>query len=512
MGKGRISFLLVAFVTLAMAVGNSLYASPLFIYSAQRSATAGRFGSDADEFMSVRGWNTVSFDNWFGVVSFFENRGIITPRATFGGTEMAQIGFATRLGGVYVALYYGGNAWRGFGAVNDDGDNVFYYTVQTMPFFGASQSMRVYNVMPTLSSALRAPIYNEFAVLVGIAGMGFRLSYSTTYQSIRLNDPFAVYQAGGTVAFYRSMLQEWGFIVPEISWGMTRELIPGRGIRPGVRLSFESNRDSIRREPFDGAGQTRGVEILRSQNHLNLGLTVGLGGFTLLQSDEFRWTVDFEYGLNMFTYNNEYSFLDAGNNFQTGRLRGHRTPTTFDERSRHSHAITPSMSASWSDDRIRLASRFGMNVRANFEEVAALGFRTGEIGTLVNHGAYSNMSAFVFAPVLDLGMQWAVVPDRFFLNAGGAIGLGTITLRTVDHRTYNQGAVVPVPMPPRTARYSIFSRAETTMLLGFTFNPTPNIELQAMGGVNSVDNAIRVFDASADGFLRFASILGKVRF
>jgi len=512
-GKNGILFLLTVLIGLLMA-GNGLYAVPLLIDSPQGNSTAGRFGSDADDFMSVRGWANVDFDRWFTAVSFFDNRSIPAQWATLGGTGMAQLGFATRFGNVYTAISYTGNAWRGFGARDDDGNfNIFDHTVQTMPFFGTPTSMRLYGELPELSAAMREPMYNDFSVLIGVRNMGFRFSVSSTYQSQRINETFAV-GTGSAIVYHRSLRQELGRIIPEVAWGMTQELVPGRGITPMARVTLNINRDSIWREVYNFDGTNDGVSIARSQNNMNLGVFASLGGFSLYEIADFRWSVDFEYGANLFFFNNNFSFRDAGNNWQTGTIRGGELTNAgvLRERSIHIHTIVPSMSVSWSGDGIKLASRFRLNTRLEFENTTNQGFLIGDAhnGTLVNNGRHREDSIFTFAPAIDLGMQWAIVPERFFLNVGGIITLGRVTLRSWDDTVYTQGSVNPGSQ--LTDITNTFNRAETRLLLGFTFNITHNVELQATGGVNSANNGINVFDATSNGIFHFTNILATMRF
>jgi hypothetical protein len=316
--------------------------------------------------------------------------------------------------------------------------------------------------------------------------------------------------------------QEFGFINPEIVWGMTKDLIPGRGIKPEVKLDLFFFRDNIREEQYIAANSTNGMEIRKSANFLNLGLFIGMGGFTIQQINNFKWGLDFEYGLNLFFYDNEYGFTDDAGRWHIGRVSGITNDLGSPlERSRHFHLVVPSLSASWSDDRLKLSSRFGMNLRIISNEEALL-TRT-EIP--VKQGLYTKRTELLFFPVLDLGMQWAIIPERFFLNAGGVINLGSLEFIMTEQMSFDQGVETS---GSGTKTTNLFSNgngrqgqhgiggtgpATTTRLhVGFMFYPASNIGLQVKCGINTASNTINVFDTGSQGFFSFANFIATVQF
>jgi len=514
MVKSKILFTLAAFAALVF-IGGQLYASPVLIASPQRNGTAGRFGSEADDFMSVRNYVNLNFDKWFSAVSFFENRSIpdlLGVWSSFGGTDMAQLGFAVKLSDVYIGAYYGGNAYRSIGkigSINDKNVTIYQYTEMEMPFFGNPAVMRVYDREPQFVTGEREIIYNEFALLLGIADMGFRLSLAGNYQIFSL-DNFALNQSGN-VSYYKSWQQELGKVNPELAWAFTKELLPGRGIKPEVKIDLIFNQDNLRDELYTAAGETNGVRVRKAQNHFNLGLFAGLGGFTIQQTGNFKWGFDFEYGANIYFFNNEYSYTDANGKNQIKKIKGElQNNGLLVEKSRNRHLITPSLNASWSGERIKLSGRFGFPVELDNLTETESALKSGDTsGAYVKHGTDKTTDTVVLAPALDLGLQWAVIPEKLFLNTGGAVTFGSVRMITVDQTLYSQGEVIP---GASVATNTAFANAETQLRFGVTFNPIKHVGLQFTCGVNTGNNSINVFGTGSTGLFSFANVLATVKF
>ena len=473
------------FISAAMmlfAVGG-VFANPQFITSPQRIATAGQFWSEADLFIDPRGWADLEFNNWFGLVSLDQ-------------VNMAQLGFATRFGGLYTALFYSGNAWR---------VTRHAYTERSDNFFGTPRSMRVYTALPSIPS--NHTLYNEFTFLLGIADMGFRVSFASSLQSRRLDELF---RAGTN--HYRSFHSAFGSINPEIAWGMTRELVPGRGIMPHVYVNMDFFRDFQKYDMFTGADTSTGELINRSNNSATFGITAYMGGFALMAQDNFHLGVDLSYSVALTIFNNEYNFNDANGILRVGNFNGTFNGASLMGQSANSHVITPYLYSSWQGERLALSAELGLTLGFGSERNTGMALRTGSTdGSLVNDGMDRSISFFEFSPTLNLGMQWGIVPQRFFLNAGSHISLGELRLQTTETRTYNQGT------EDVNARENViendFFGASTILTLGITFNITENLSLQAMNGVDINANTINIFDPTVgQGLGTFSSILVKLRF
>jgi hypothetical protein len=129
---------------------------------------------------------------------------------------------------------------------------------------------------------------------------------------------------------------------------------------------------------------------------------------------------------------------------------------------------------------------------------------------LVKDGDEENVSIFSFNPILRLGLQWAIVPDKFYLNAGSSIeffrlGLETTTTDNYTQGTKNDGSTVE-------AIDRSFGGASTKLMLGFTVNPTANLGVQAMSGIDTSNN-VSVFSTSASsGLAVFSKIMVTLKF
>ncbi|MCL2138541.1 MAG: hypothetical protein FWH41_03305, partial [Treponema sp.] len=456
-------YLTAILVLLLLITGGNVFASPVLFSSPQNDATTGRIRSDADNFLSVRDYANLDFNKWFSVISF--KNALATNFYTFAGispSEMAQAGFATNFGKLYMALYYGGNAWKSFGNAN-----VFNYSEQNI----SGKNMRVYNNLPAFTFNRDLQLYNEAALLFGIGDlMGIRLAYAHSFQSVKVDNDFAVIN-GGSVSgydYFKSYKEGVGNINPEISWGLAKELIPGRGIKPEVKVDLMFYKNYIQKEEYtdNTRTETKGTEIVKSQNEVTLGITASLGGFTFARINDFSFGADMEYGFSLLIpFGNEYSYEDATGKYQIAKFKGSGNKPdqgeSYRETGMNQHIITPSFGASWQGNRLNISSRLGfeMTLRKNtltdlrFKEVddGTGNMRPNTEGTLVKSNRDETTSFFAFAPVLGLGMQWGIVPNILFLNIGGEISFGIPYFWTQEQKTYNQGV-------EDKSRYSKFKR------------------------------------------------------
>ncbi|MDR0487557.1 MAG: hypothetical protein LBG91_04850, partial [Treponema sp.] len=136
--------------------------------SPQSTSSQGRYRSTADNFIRTDAYGDVKFDKFFAYTSFYP-----------GSTSRASLGFATKVGSAYLGLYYGGNFWSGIQPWNS--------TEVDQDFKDAKKTFPTYTTAPEYSNA-NTTTDNRFAVLIGAANMGFRLSYASTYQSFKGED------------------------------------------------------------------------------------------------------------------------------------------------------------------------------------------------------------------------------------------------------------------------------------------------------------------------------------
>ncbi|MDR0303033.1 MAG: hypothetical protein LBI04_12080 [Treponema sp.] len=453
--------------------------------SPQSTATEGRYRSNADDFIRPDAYAGVKFDKWFGMVSFLWDDAY---------SMIATTGFATKADKVYIGAFYSGNMWAGAPANN--------YTEQvpgTTPAGGATG--KVYNVYNTIST-VPGPV-NNAAVLIGIADMGFRLTYRTNHQSFNESDVVTGDQ------LYNDYQSENGYMAPQIAWAMAKDLTKS-GIRPYVTVDLVFNRDY---QKVDKAGGTSGAEIDHSSNHFDPVFAAGLGGYTFYNKDGFKGSADLDYQLTLNFYDNEYSYQEGGK-YKTGTIKGTYSPGLFPyhEKFLMSNLITPSVSGSWSQD--RLALKFKLNLPLTFTSSEDNAMDVNASGNLINHGFNDSTFTFVFRPDLRLALQYKLVPNRLTLNTGARIQATALTLETTDRVYYDNGDKKGTQKIHNDNYINIGSGTQfvSRFHIGPTFNFTENAWVEATTGVSNAygNGAIDVF--APGGLFSFGSILAVLKF
>jgi len=480
-------------VALLLAVNfSTLWAQglPAGIWSSpQNIATEGRFRSDADDFIRVDAFNNLSFNHWFGMVSFLQdaqNRAIAT------------IGFATNVRNIYIAAFYNGNFWAN-APVNNPIERQF--GPDNAPAGG--QPGVTYRVFGSINVA-PDPI-NNVALLVGFADMGFRLTYRTNYQSFRDSNIVVGNQ------LYRNFSAGHGYLAPQIAWGMARDLT-SNGIRPYATLDVLFNRHFSRMETAGlNAGGNTGEWVERSSNFFAPQLALGLGGFTFFSNDAgFSSAVDFDYELTLRIYNNEFSYLD-GNTYRIGQIRGTNNPGTFPlvERSYMSNTFIPAISGSWRQDRIALGFRLNLPLMLSTESSAIMGLSPSN--ALINAGTSDSRTTFAFQPDLRLGLQYVLVPGRFTLNTGARIQATAISLARVSREVYN--AYGNRIHSERIHLDSYGGTFASNFHIGLNLNFLENIWVEATTGVSGAFGDNQAIDVFAPGGLfSFGRVMVGLRF
>ena len=487
--KNRVfTFALCLMITVAGAWAQNL---PANIWaSPQSNTTEGRYRSNADNFIRPDQYTGVGFNKWFGMVSFLQD--------TSTAEAIATAGFAAKVSKVYIGAFYSGNFWAGKPVNN--------YTEEepaTVPSGGsAGKVYDVYNNNINVGGATN-PV-NNAAVLIGVADMGFRLTYRTNYQLFKKSDIVT----GNYL--YNNYRIERGYIAPQTAWAMAKDLTKN-GIRPYATFDLVFDRDYQKTETAgpDGADIT-GEKIGYSLNHIDPSFAAGLGGYTFLNKDGFRLSFDLDYVLTFNIYDNEYSYIENGE-YKTGKIKGEYSPATIDyvEKSLVSNLVTPSLSGQWGKD--RLALRFKLNLPLTFQsyDQNVMSLNGSE---LVYDGASNSEFTFIFRPDVRLALQYKIVPDRLTLNAGARIQATAITVNTTDQKNYAAGNKVSAR---KLHQDSYGSGFVSRFHLGAAFNFTENAWVEATTGVtNAYGNTgtIEVFGTGQNGLFSFGSILAGFKF
>jgi hypothetical protein len=467
----------------AQNLPNNIWASP------QSNTTEGRYRSNADNFIRPDQYTGVSFNKWFGMASFLWDDAF---------SQIATAGFATKAGSVYIGAFYSGNFWTGMA-----NNNYIEEEPATVPAGGAAG--KVYDVYGSIN--VGGASVNNAALLIGVADMGFRLTYRTNYQLFKKSDIVTADQ------LYDSYQIERGYIAPQIAWAAAKDLTKN-GIRPYAAVDLVFDRDYQKTETAgaDSAGII-GENIGRSSNHFDPSLSLGLGGYTFYSKDGFRLSADLDYVLTFNIYDNEYSYIENGA-YKIGKIKGTYSPGSnpYVEKFLVSNLITPSLSGQWSKD--RLALRFKLNLPLTFasDEQNSMQLNGGD---LVYNGASNSTFTFIFRPDVRLALQYKIVPDKLTLNAGARIQATAITLDTIKQEYYTNGDKIS----SRAIHNSSFINTGTStqfvsrFSIGPTFNFTENAWVEATTGVtNAYGNSGTIEVFAPGGLFSFGSILVALKF
>jgi len=495
-------FSLALLLSMSMIVTAGVWAQnlPASIWTSPQSATTeGRYRSNADDFIRPDAYLGVKFNKWFGLLSFLwdeNNNNYHAPYAT--------AGFATKVNGIYIGTFYSGNLWTGAPVYN-------YTEREIVPNGGVSG--KSYSVYDPINVAVMSPPVNNFSVLIGVKDMGFRLTYRTNHQSFSENDIVLGATGNSTGQLYKSYSAGSGYLAPQFAWAMAKDLTKG-GIRPYVTIDLVFNRDNQDSETAGpDANGVSGSKIGRSGNHLDPSFGLGLGGYTVYNKDGFKLSCDLDYVLTLNIYDNEYSYEENGV-YKTGTIKGTYSPSQvpFTEKSYVYNSVTPSLSGSWSQDKVALKFKLNMPLTFVNEEASPMVEDAATPGNLIYIGTSASTFSFSFRPDIRFAMQYKIIPDKLTLNVGARIQATAITLNTISQTQYNNSGDVLSGSERHESSYGGSGNFVSRFSIGPTFNFTENIWLEANTGVTNAygDGAIDIF--APGGLFSFGNILVALKF
>jgi hypothetical protein len=488
-------FGLTTAVLLSMIVtgGGALWAQNLpggIFASPQSDASQGRLRSNADDFIRPDFYTNVKFEKWFGMGSY-------------GSTGRATAGLATKVGGLYLGAFYNGNFWTGDPSAND-------YTERELDNFWTAGEWKTYKVFAE-PSVTPGPV-NNFAVLLGVADMGFRLTYRTNYQSFNKSD--VVINLAGNPTLMKSYKAEEGYVIPQVAWAMAKDLSTSIGVRPYVTFDLDFRRNNTKYESFTSATDTSGEIVENSSNYVQPTIVAGLGGVTFINKDGFKGSADIEYTLSWRAYSNEYNYTDANGKLAIAKIKGVNAggQNGLTTNSYTQNIITPSVSGAWNSGNVGLRFRLNLPVTITGTEEADMAIKNGNTsGELVKNGAWEKSTAFAFQPDLRLAMSWRVVP-KLALYFGGQLRTTAISLTTTDRNTYSQDEEAAPHTATKTKANNFGGTFTNNLRLGTTFNITDNVWLEAQTGVWNSDGRASVFGTGTNGLFEFSSLLVGLKF
>jgi len=459
--------------------------------SPQSQSTQGLFASDADDFINPTAYTGLELQKWFGM-------------ASFAATEKATLGYAAKLGGLYLGVFYSGDFWTHVKAV-DSSENF-----ANNNWLGTTAKKLNY-VAPAFRNEDDFP-YNQFAILIGVADMGFRLSFITTHQIFQAEEAIITGTGvpaaglGSTVGnSFKSYLEEYGLISPQLAWGFAKDLTKV-GIRPWFTFDLHFYRDYVKYQGYQLVGgnySTRKEYIGRSNNYVAPEFNLGLGGLTLGEKDGWSTSLDLTLGLLIAGFENEYNYNDSNGDNAIKTIKGISYGTNLAELSASLFTLTPSLGTEWKGEKLSLKANLDLNFGfLGFEMTSMAVYNTS--GDLRNNGPTAKIAGFAFTPDIQLAAQWQLA-SKLSVNVGGRININAVTVLTADGKNYD-GVGNEIANSEYQNIAATFGETENHLTLGVTINPIDNLSIQ----INAFDT-IDFYPLDA-GVFKSASILISVKF
>jgi len=465
--------------------------------SPQSAATSGRIRSTADNFIRADSYVDVKFDKFYTMMGYENAPG------------SANLGYATKIKDAYLGIYYGGTLWANIPNIT--------YTESNGTWLGTNKSgVKSYATLPDVTGGT-APS-NNFSVLIGVKDMGFRVSVFTNKRLFTDSD----FVSGGNS--YKSYETESGVVTPQILWSMTKNLA-ANGIKPYVALdmAFTKNYAKENRYTNNGGSWTaRGENVTQSDIYTNTTISAGLGGYTLLNKDNFRLSADLDYVLGFTIYDNEYNYNDSNGNSKImtgfkGTVPTGGGTTGFNERSETRHKITPSLSGQWSDGPFAIRFKLNLNTPINETLSTEESLKGDGSGSTIKNGTDSKVVLVGFNPDFRLAVQWKIVPN-LALNLGGRINFGTISSTTTDATTYTNNTENK-DSSTKTVVTSNPTSVTNSLAMGVTYNATDYLTFEVASGASN--GTINVFGNTGNtpnkalneyGLLYFTNLLISIKY
>lgn len=450
--------------------------------SPTNTSTSGRYKTAIDDYIQPQDYLNLKLNNWFGYVSYAQGNAA--------NTAQPNLGFAKQINNLYLALYYKGGLWQGFNSIPG--------TSYKAGFNGGDGSYTEY----TIPAAPTNPD-NSAAILIGIANMGFRIGFSSTYDNFKKSENMLL-----DGDFFKSASWENGNLVPQIKWGMSKDLI-AQGLRPYITATLNFHRDNLKYDIVMLAdGTSSGDYTEYSQNYFEPTFAVGLGGFAFYNENGFKASADLDYVLRLRAFNNEYSYIDTDGKSKTKDIKGLNDDGDFSEKSYAFNSIVPSVSGSWSSGNLGLKAK----LRANFDITSD---KTTAMAENVDHGLLkdgkdSAVTTFTFQPRLDLGLQYKIIPGKLVLNTGGRIAK-PITTTTTRNEMYDNTGVKVAQSETVTKNTNYSGSLAYRIYAGAQFFFIDNVWVESSTGVS---NGVDFTGAAntANSIVNFTSIAVGLKF
>jgi len=434
-------------------------ASPV---SPTQRATAGVFTTQVEDSMDVHYYGDVAFEKWAGFVSMDDN--------------MPSIGYAFKPGGLYLGLWYNGNAVR------------FATSEQETVVSTYSLVDQILTNRATTTTYSTQSIYsnNSIEVLIGVAGMGIKVGFAEDLET-RANPNASTTTSEnfvGTNITYTNKISSYSFtrgsLTPSVEWGMKiGNISPKVGVDFNIMLDNQmlerkgtqsGNNEVYVMDNGTLVGADRKVTTGHNSDYL---LPVVRVGADIALSE--KTTVGVTYGFGLGIYDKSYDVYGiSGNvkgnyNFQTGGRFADSIVTTtpqtkvtnknlimnVTDHSYMGHSIRPTFRHENEIAGVKLGFYAELPVSFDLESSSAQYRKTyNSTKTVYNNASEKDLGNTVIlestasanttevttlrvSPSMAIGAMYPLVANRFSVNAGILINPLSFTNTTTNVSGHN---------------------------------------------------------------------------
>ena len=484
--KAAVVFAVTALVfAMPLAAQNApgtLATEPAALESNTLKATAGIFTSAVDDSMDVHYYSgdaeaeEPAFDKWSLFIGYGGNV----------AHNPISLGYATRFGGIYLGTWYTGNI------AQSDGTKTQTITQN----FNMANQLQTNKIKETEYDGFESLSNNQLEVLIGVAGMGFKVGFwESMYQRKNSDNTTTVTEITDTDRVtYEDFIDKHedfgGHLMPSLTWGMSLEA-GSLTIRPKVSAAFDIYQDKYllrTKDPYTTAGGTLMGDdpALASVGHSNgyfrpeffVGAYIDLPPNEDSEDGGFSTTIDVGYSLGFDLYNNNYNVFGVKGSTKgtvnwnnaaysvtssaTEKITATQVGLGFNEQTAWDHVISLGLYMErlirvnfWSREGLLIgmyaALPFGLSTETN--KVYSKGISTTKYEyTNTNFGTnrtvnvetntpkdLTDETVFSFAPTISLGAKYDMFPGRFTINVG--ISLAPFTYTNTVTRTASSSEV-----------------------------------------------------------------------
>jgi hypothetical protein len=405
--------------------------------SATKDATATTFETDIDKYMSVNDYSTVELNKLFAFTRLQNNN--------------LYFGFAKKLGALYLGTVYYGNALHQNPAFQDTTTVSTVVSVTTNGLVSGTAT----TTTKTINTDTPLNVYNNANVLIGVAGMGFRVAFdeemnaSTGMGGTAISTVTTDTSDNSTTSTkYTEYSARWGYMTPSIKWGMNLPL-GGMTLKPNARVAVAFNKDTegYTRDitktvagvtPYGFATQNR--VYLYDYDYIAPNVNVG-ATLAFAKKDGVDSSVGLEYTLDLPLYGDGTTETTTvkTTTLNTGNRVDSSDETVFNtERTAMTNTFKPSYSFTKElSEKVSVGFNANATVSMYKAESTPKTVRTvvtttdsysqapdvDTVSTVVTTttNATTAQNTLTVTPRMNVGFTYKVIPGKFVLNGGYAI-------------------------------------------------------------------------------------------